>query len=122
MKQQETMTSDELQLRQRFPNANPFIVPDGYFDQLTAKVMERLPQENQQAQELPLANRPHRWRYAAILAVLCVLTATLFLGRDNQSGSLLQDENASVAYSYFDEVADYVMLDNSEIYACLSSE
>ena len=39
------MKNEELYIKSRMGNTNPFVVPDGYFDNLAAEVMNKLPEQ-----------------------------------------------------------------------------
>ena len=39
------MTREENILKERFGKENPFKVPDGYFDHLTERIMDNLPDQ-----------------------------------------------------------------------------
>ena len=97
---------------------NPFRTPEGYFDHLADTIISRLPEERKPAREWRL--RP--WLYAAAFAGVVALSATLFMNRpaDNISGN----ETLAASYSdtYFDDGADYVMVDNQDIYASLLAD
>ena len=127
--------NNELYLKQRVGNRNPFRVPDGYFEQLTEQVMQQLP-----AREQPIAKQPvdrprarkvqmRPWLYAAACTVMALMLGVSYYFM--QSPATSQDASHIAAVtptavstdtdnSYFDDAADYAMLDNTEIYACLS--
>ena len=89
----------------------PFRVPEGYFDSLTAKVMQQLPEQPKRS----LIAKLRPWMYAAACVVAVLFTATIyFYPSDNQQ------QVATTADSYIDDIADYVMADNNDIYACLN--
>ena len=48
------MMNEELYIKSRIGNKNPFCVPDGYFDSLTAEVMQKLPEQQPQKKGLIL--------------------------------------------------------------------
>jgi hypothetical protein len=143
------MTNEEQYIQERLGRKNPFRVPGGYFDSLTAEVMSRLPessdeqqlqqaashsgqqaecqsrqQNNQPSKSLLVKMRP--WLYAAACLFVALLTATVyFIGpstADQQVATTATPAAATAQESYVDEVADYVMADNMDIYACLSGE
>lgn len=116
------MESEERYLRERVGQERPFRVPEGYFDSLAARVMENLPAREQSLPQPAtrgksrLANlRP--WLYAAAcLAVVLVMSLPLLFNRQAEEQPVAA---AAVENTYMDEAADYAMLDNAEIYACL---
>ncbi len=123
------MTNEENYLYSRIGKKNPFTVPEGYFEQLATQVMERLPEKKPARKAAVKVLRP--WLYAAACICVAVFTAAMvFSGKteDNASqqqrmAAVQQQENA-IYYSdnYIDEEADYVMVDNQEIYAYLLAE
>ena len=131
--------NDELYLKQKVGNRNPFRVPDGYFDQLTQQVMQQLPErEETVAKQLSISSQPRArkvqmrpWLYAAACSVLAFAMGVSYYFMKSQSTSTDATPMAAAApaapatytasdNSYIDEVADYVMMDNTEIYACLT--
>ena len=131
--------NDELYLKKTVGNRNPFRVPEGYFEQFTEQLMQQLPEREQTvAKQVDMAqqqsdNQPRArkvqmrpWLYAAACTALALMLGVSYYFMQSPATST---ESAPVAvvtptttpdYSYIDEVADYAMLDNTEIYACLS--
>ena len=54
-------------------NANPFTVPDGYFDDLPERIMNRIQAEDRPAKEQGRMVRMYPYRRALIAAAACVL-------------------------------------------------
>ena len=104
------MTNEELYLRNKVGQGNPFKVPEGYFEQLTSQVMNQLPEKK------------GRWLYAAAcVAAIAVLGLTfMFNNRQAVEQQSLTASVSAVERDYMDEAADYALIDNAEIYACLS--
>ena len=103
------MIEEEEHLRETVGTRNAFRVPKGYFEQFTAQVMEQLP-EQQKARTTML--RP--WLYAAACTVVAVLMGVTYYWHQNTADDMMADSN------YYEEVADYAMIDNIDIYACLA--
>lgn len=112
------MMNEEQYIKNRLGDRNPFRVPDGYFDSLTAEVMKNLPEEPKQG----LLVRLRPWMYAAACLVAVVFTATLYLMSPDGSGQMATTETANSDNTYVEDVADYMMADNNDIYALLASE
>lgn len=132
------MENEEKYIREKAGRENHFRVPEGYFEQLTERVMSQLPEH---AKVTPLSepakmaamSEPQRkshkvkfrlWYYAAAcIAAIAVMGITY---QYHQEGADEQPVVAAVETntenSYIDEVADYAMLDNSEIYAYLADD
>ena len=103
------MIEEEKHLRETVGTRNAFRVPEGYFEQFTAQVMEQLP-EQQKARTTML--RP--WLYAAACTVVAVLMGVTYYWHQNTADDMMADSN------YYEEVADYAMIDNIDSYACLA--
>ncbi len=143
------MINEEQYIHERLGRKNPFRVPEGYFDSLTAEVMSRLPETNVQqqlqqeaslsgaqaeCQDMKQNNQPSKgllvrirpWLYAAACLFVALLTATVYFisptAVEQQVAITATPAAATTQESYVDEVADYVMADNIDIYACLSGE
>jgi hypothetical protein len=134
-KKEKIMNYEEKEIKERFGQVNPFRVPDGYFDQLTERVMSQLPEREQTAEHVSLSSsRPKSrlvalrpWMYAAACTVAAVfMGVALYFHQTKEEQTLANaDVNASASTTntesqYIDEYADYVMLDNAEIYAYLA--
>jgi len=112
------MENEVKYIKERVGQDNPFRVPEGYFEQLTQQVMNQLPERQQKARTLRLSS----WYYvAASIVLLAVMGATVYFHqeeREQQQMAVTVETNTD--NTYIDEVADYAMIDNTEIYACLS--
>ena len=111
---------EEKYIEELVGKRNPFRVPDGYFNNLTAQVMARLPEEKAKAKTVWL-RKPMYYAAACVCALFVTATAWLLTSEPDaqvsQSAQLVHQETTDEA---FDEAADYMMLDNHEIYALLS--
>ena len=115
--------NDELYLKQTVGNRNPFSVPDGYFEQLTEQVMQQLPaRERPIAPEQPATAQPVARKQALMLGVSYYFMQSPAASTDAAPMAAAAAPAPYVApdNSYIDDAADYAMLDNTEIYACLS--
>jgi hypothetical protein len=129
------MNYEEKEIKERFGQVNPFRVPDGYFDQLTERVMSQLPEREQTAEHVSLSSsRPKSrlvalrpWMYAAACTVAAVFMGVALYFHQTKEEQTLANAGVNASASttntesqYIDEYADYVMLDNAEIYAYLA--
>lgn len=99
-------------------NKNPFRVPEGYFDNFAAEMMRNLPEQPQQSKFVRL--RP--FMYAAACIVVAVLTATIFFFPQHENAEQNMAAVSTTTDTYVEDMADYVMADNNDIYAYLASE
>jgi len=126
--------NEEEYLRKKMGSHNPFSVPEGYFENLTEQVMSRLPEQADAPVSKPVRTTVIRqlrpWLYAAAsLFVAVFIAANIFNSKqaDQQPArhAVAQIEQQSYGYysdNYIDEEADYAMIDNQEIYACLLAD
>ena len=127
-----TMNYEEKEIKERFGQTNPFRVPDGYFDQLTERVMSQLPEREKTAEQVSLSAPRHKsrlvalrpWLYAAACMVAVVFMGVAFYFHQVKEEQTLANANVvnttNTESQYIDEYADYAMLDNAEIYAYLA--
>lgn len=127
------MTREENILKERFGKENPFKVPEGYFDHLTEKIMENLPE--QEIRVIDIRSRQTLWqkmplrKIAAAVAVVALLGGGSFWALQHEGDSKMvahakQHEQKAVSSedAAFNEMADYAMIDNETIYASLIAE
>lgn len=128
------MSHDEQYLNQKFGKAQPFRVPEGYFSNFADSLMQQLSEyeirdtryevrDDHSPRTLHLAPRTYRWIAAACLATLFVVGAGIlgFHSTSNDatlSAAAMQQTSSSSAA--IDAAADYVMIDNGDIYAFVS--
>ena len=115
-----SMTNEELYLKERVGQKNPFRTPEGYFDQFTANIMAQLP-ERQPMESKPVGKKGAmqilHWFYAAACVAALVVTAVSFHFHEVDA-----PQQVAASESYIDEAADYAMLDNMDIYQLLAEE
>jgi len=101
---------------------NPFSTPEGYFDTLADSILSQLPDNQRKPKTVHL--RP--WLWAAAFAGMAIVSTTLYLNRQTDSAeakeTLLASYNDATPDSYFDDAADYAMVDNQDIYASLLAD
>lgn len=122
IKKGNNMMNEEQLIRSHLdPHKNPFRVPEGYFDNFASELMKKLPEEKPAAKRISL--RP--WMYAAACAFVAILTTAVFFSAPDSTESqqpVAVTSSVAAANDSFDEAADYAMLDNQDIYACLMGE
>lgn len=118
---------EEKYLIEHVGRKQPFRVPEDYFDTLTSRVMGRIDAETPAVLEKQPKKAKTVWMRPVLLAAasVCALVVSVaayhILSEDNASAPVV----AAVAPSQadddaFDEAADYAMMDNMDIYACLA--
>lgn len=115
------MDKNEKYLKQKLGTKVPFTVPEGYFEGFTERMMQRLPE--QKAQVVVMHPWWNRYR-VAIAAAACFCAAIFGTGIYLKSSTSQQQSvataNNATTDNTFDQMADYVMMDNEAIYASLS--
>ena len=118
--------NEEDKILKKFGRKNPYKVPEGYFENFTSKLMEELPEK----EAIVVTLSPKRsWMRRSLIAcsVAAALIGSIFgiryLSRSTwvEKGQFMAIESNSYADdTYLDEMLDYAMIDNHEIYAYLS--
>lgn len=119
------MIKEEEFLIERCGKERHFTVPEGYFAQFNAQMLQQLTPE---AKIVPIRQRSV-WQYV-VYAAACLATVVVmggaFLHKDQltNNGSVGLESSASVAQSTnggdaMEEAADYMMLDKQDLYAYL---
>ena len=119
--------NEEMYIQEKVGKRNPFRVPEGYFDNLTAQVMQNLPEQPKRRAK-SVFMRPVFYAAASVCALLVAgaawmwhPTAEVSSAESVQAKAVSQpQQQQDNADGYFDEAADYMMLDNHEIYAYLA--
>ena len=126
------MKEDNI-LKKKFGSVNHFTVPEGYFDSFADKLMEQLPDTDARVIPMRAATWWHRlpMRKIAVAVGTVVVLACGAAFYANHASS----DNASVAhassehvqqggseYGTFDQMADYTMMDNQDIYVSLVAD
>lgn len=123
-------------LQKEYGTQRPFTVPENYFSELSSRVMAQIPTEEQKEAVVEVKPRRATLRYlrplAAAMTIGVVLVGFLayheFDGGQGKhalpSSHLAQGAHEASASSEdeFDKVADYFMIDESDMYAYLASE
>ena len=108
---QQTIEQLEEKLLSRFGTERPFSVPDGYFDALPGRVMNRIAQRKR---------RRLMWRRWAAAAVFTGFMATGGLLFMNRQQSLNESQQTAENIQYIEDALDYSMIDNMSIASFLT--
>ena len=123
-----TMMNEEDYLNSKMGKRNPFTVPEGYFEQLTSQVMQKMPEAK--AEKPALIKRLRPWLYAAACVCVGVFIAAVAFNNNNeevrkQMRIATAEQKSVESYysdSYYEDEANYAMVDNQDIYAYLLAE
>ena len=115
------MSKKEQELKERYGNRAPYRVPEGYFEHFADRLMADLP-EREVCVRIEKAPWWQRYRQAWVAAAcVCGLAfgGALFLSRPEAEQVTVAQSVAVSSESSFDQMADYAMYDNEDIYASL---
>lgn len=124
------MDKDEEKLIKQFGKVEPYKVPDGYFEDFTRQLMNKLPEKSHKTKIVEL--RPKLWNShfrggiaAAFIAVTLTIGIYTYIGKLNvinscENASMPHNEDLDQNKASFDQMADYTMIDNEDIYASLA--
>ena len=124
---------EEKYLIEKVGKENPFKVPEGYFDTLSSQIMAKVEAEGVAPRDIKAGKekrakvvwlRPVLYAAASVWALFISVVA---YQSHSDKGTAAPTQtvvanNQMLMDDYFDEAADYVMLDNQDIYAYLSSD
>jgi len=121
------MIDEEKILEKQYGHAQPFRVPAGYFDRLSTEIMEQLPK--QQAPVIKMRPKYLRKVAIALVSAACLGGVLFSVGTYLNNGNSMQtaeieatacNEEANASSGIINEVVDYAMLDNEDMYSYLS--
>ena len=101
--------------------ANPFILPDNYFENFHEKLMQQLPQEGTaqvQLHQHTAKNRWQKWSYAAIITLTLAIatTATLY-----NSPDIAKEISEAERNEIIETIFDNYPIDDYNVYCYLTS-
>ncbi len=130
---------DKLLEKLGITNANPFRVPEGYFDELTARVMKNIPMEEEEYTEKTtqdvakvvtlnpkknMGKRILQWTSAAAACFILAFTGIHYLdkGDEKQMAENMTALNMTEDFDdeYAEELISYSNMDEIDVYNYLS--
>ncbi len=111
--------NEEKYIEEKVGKRNPFVVPEGYFEGLTASVMQSIPERKPRAKSIWM--RPVFYVAAAVCALFITLTIWFALPEEGaQQQTEMAEARQEQKDTFFEDAADYMMIDNEDIYVCLA--
>jgi hypothetical protein len=99
--------NEQLNSFESIGKENPFKVPPGYFENLTGRIMDQLPKEEEsEPKVISLWSRIKPWAYAAAVVACLALATNLLIGTLHSSKPTLNLTSSSEIeefYQYYDE-------------------
>ena len=120
--------NEEKYIKEQFGKRTPFTVPEVYFDSLVDNVMKNLPPEAAPMKKAPSAlQRMRPYLYIAACLFVAIFTIAIYFNEHQENEKMqqiaVQDTSTNTDWTEAEDYAmDYVMLDNYDIYACLTNE
>lgn len=119
------MQKEDIKIRNQFGAENHFQVPEGYFDNLAASVMQHIPDDQAKIVKMQTpAWRRHIVAISATAASVAAAVCLVFVLESNPAHSpshlaaqhtTMQQDNSNI-----DAMVNYTMLDNDDMYAYMS--
>lgn len=107
---------------------SPMKVPEGYFDDLVTRVLERIDKEEQSEKTVKMVSMNRGggsiWKYAmrwTVAAAACM--ALVFLGvnyYENKANALAQSNTEEYDDEYGEDMMSYSMMDEQDVYCYLA--
>lgn len=135
MKGDKTM-KEETDLKQKIGKDNPFKVPEGYFENLTEQIMDKLPEidNTKEEKEISLWEKIKPWVYMTAMFCGMMFGLKVMMGDkalESQNGtediSIASSDNAAqeddsdiIPDEYIDPIVDQVMMDDYTLYMYLT--
>ena len=129
------MQSKGKNILDRIGKKNPYKIPEGYFDNLTERIMDKLSQEETIKIDFDKASKKNtnrkfiHWCSAIAACAIAILCFRQVLLAPNDSNNIILSNADATTFDdmmYYDdeefqnEVITYAMLDNQDIYNYLS--
>lgn len=123
-----TNNIDEL-LNKSYVEHGEFKVPEGYFESLQQRIMDRIPDENATAKKKPLIIRMSakaKYAAAACLTGLIVVGGAFTFNAHNHNTTVATAPAAPrqevTTDSYAQQCMDYAMVDDADVYNYLADQ
>lgn len=115
---------EEKELRKKSGTKNPFKVPDGYFENLTQNIMEKLPDNSVEEESITLWNRVKPWLYMAAMFCGLIFGAKLLINKplNEEIGTetAFNIEQDILPNMLIDPVSNQTMMDDYSLYKYLN--
>ena len=117
---------EDKELKKLVGKENPFKVPEGYFEQLTDKIMDRLPEkEMEEKVEVTLWDRVKPMLYMAAMFLGLIFGANLFINkiphRKPHMDLTATDSSEDLSNSIVEPINHQLIMDDYTLYQYLTS-
>jgi hypothetical protein len=95
---------NEINQWDELKNKNPFKVPDGYFNHLTAQIMSQLPEKtDEEAKIVSLWERTKPWLYMAAMFIGIAFMMKIFVSPSPEGLNLTSEAEVEEFYQYYED-------------------
>lgn len=114
---------EEDKIRKATGTENPFRVPDGYFENLTSEIMNRLPEKEDwdaEREEPTTWQKIRPWLYMAAMFVGAALIIRVASSGDVPTDERMVAEETETEMEYIDMAVENSMMDDYSLYIYLA--
>lgn len=113
---------EEDELLKKLGTKNPFTVPEGYFENFSKNLMDKLPErEPAFTEEITLWDRVKPWVYMAAMFCGLMFSVRVVVGPPKQDTPLFSAaETESFSDEYVEAILDHSMMDDYSFYQYLT--
>lgn len=120
---------EEILLEKTFGKLNLFKVPDGYFDNIDASIMNQISKsKHTPSKTQPIKKYLRPIIYAACITASIVISTIYFYHTNKQDvkhiANVSHNDDSQNSYSdiSFEQMYDYAMFDNDDLYSFIADE
>lgn len=114
---------EEDELVKKYGTKNPFMVPEGYFENFSKELMNRLPEKEQVSapETISTWQRVKPWVYMAAMFCGLMLSVRVFVGPPKQDTLVFTAaETEQLSDEYVETILDHSMMDDYALYQYLT--
>ena len=114
---------EEDELLRKCGTKNPFTVPEGYFENFTRELMDKLPEKEviETQPTITTWQRMKPWVYMAAMFCGLMLSVRVFVGKPSQEAPILTAaETEQLTDEYVETIMDHSMMDDYTLYQYLT--
>lgn len=122
------MVKEEFLIEQKFGRVKPFRTPNGYFEEFEKNILDKIPTQPKTSNKRFFLKylRPMSWAacIAAVILSVVIFSDNIHINPDKRVADASQGNVTSLSNSDYiiDEMSDYAMLDNDDIYYLIADE
>lgn len=114
---------EEDKLLKKIGTENPFTVPEGYFENFSRELMNKLPEKEPMpvTSEITTWQRIKPWLYMTAMFCGLMLSVRIFVGKPKQNTPIFTStETQELSDEYVETIMDHSMIDDYTLYQYLT--